>query len=68
MALKQNDNTFVHCMDCKWAELMQWYDNPIIAECHRRNDRQVAATKRICKEFAERTTEAKITHYDSYDD
>lgn len=55
-------------MSCKWAELMQWYQNPVVAQCTKRGDRQVAATRRICKEYAHRTTEPTITHFDHYDE
>ncbi|MBP3373545.1 MAG: hypothetical protein J6L60_03310 [Bacteroidaceae bacterium] len=68
MASKQNENIFVCCINCKWAELMQWFENPIIANCKKKDDRQVAATKRLCKEFAERTGEADIKHFSSYED
>ena len=47
---------------------MQWFENPIIANCKKKDDRQVAATKRLCKEFAERTGEADIKHFSSYED
>ncbi len=66
--MAQKQETFVKCMDCKWADLMQWFENPIVAQCNKRNERQVAATRRICKEYAERTTEATITHYDHYEE
>lgn len=57
----------VQCLNCKHATLMQWFKNPIIAQCAAHNDRQVAESKRICKEFAARTDEATVTHYDSYE-
>jgi hypothetical protein len=55
-------------MNCKWAELMQWFENPVVAHCFKRKDRQVAATRRLCKEYTERGTEPVITHYDSYEE
>ncbi len=64
--MAQKQETFVKCINCKWADLMQWMENPIIAQCNIRDERQVAASKRICKEFIERTKEAPITHYDRY--
>ena len=68
MALKQTEQTFVQCLNCKWAELMQWFENPVVAHCYKIKDRQVAATRRLCKEYTERGTEPVITHYDSYEE
>jgi hypothetical protein len=58
---------FVQCINCKWATYKQWFKNPVVATCGIRGDKQVAATKRICKEFRERVGEAQIEHFDHYD-
>ena len=68
MAIKNNENVFVTCMECKWSELMQWFENPIVAQCNAKGERQVAATKRLCKEYAVSTEEKTVTHYDKYED
>lgn len=67
MAAKQNQSSSVQCIDCQWAKLMQWFENPVIALCERRDERQVAATRRFCKDFIKRTTQPTIQHFDSYD-
>jgi hypothetical protein len=61
------NTTMVQCRKCKHATLMQWFKNPIIAQCAIHGDRQVAESNRICKEFVESFNEAPITHYDSYE-
>ncbi|MBQ9286502.1 MAG: hypothetical protein IJ209_09545 [Bacteroidaceae bacterium] len=66
MASKNSDSLFVKCIDCTHASFMQWYDNPIIAQCKLHNDRQVACAKRICQSFAPATTRPNIEHFDSY--
>lgn len=66
--MAQKKETFVKCINCKWADLMQWFENPIVAQCNKHDEREVAATKRVCNEYAERTTEAPVTHYDSYEE
>ncbi len=58
---------FVQCLQCKRATYQQWYDNPVIAFCNVTNEKQVAATRRICKDFRPRLGEPEITHHDSYD-
>lgn len=65
MAEKKKD--FTRCINCAYATYMQWMNNPVIAHCRITDERQVAEAKRICKEFVKRDKEAKITHYDSYD-
>lgn len=54
-------------MDCQWATLMQWFENPVVAQCEKKGDRQVAATRRFCKEFKRRGDKPEIQHFDSYD-
>ena len=70
-ASSKNDNRqYVQCINCKRAKaFMQWFKNPVIAVCGEDGERQVAATKRMCKFFVqgeERDLPA-IQHFDSYD-
>ncbi len=58
---------FVQCIQCKWATYKQWFNNPVVATCGIRGDKQVAATKRICREYRERLGAPQIEHLDSYD-
>ncbi len=66
MASKTPSNKFVQCISCKHAEYMQWYENPIIANCGLLRERQVAEANRICRLYAKRTTDIKISHFDHY--
>lgn len=59
-------NNMVQCINCKYATYMQWFKNPVIAECKILKERQVAEAKRICKEFKERLEPGNITHFDNY--
>jgi len=62
-----SNNEMVQCLYCRWATYKQWFKNPVVASCSIRGDKQVAATKRICKEYKERNSEPVIEHFDSYD-
>ncbi|MGM9674690.1 MAG: hypothetical protein ACI3X9_04390 [Bacteroidaceae bacterium] len=66
MSTKTNQDPFVSCMECRWATLMQWYENPVVAQCAVKGDRQVAASRRICKEYKKRADKPQIQHFDSY--
>ena len=66
MAIKNSDNAFVKCIDCKHATFMQWYENPVIANCQVHKERQVAQAKRLCQAFAPSNCEPEIQHFDSY--
>ena len=49
---------------------MQWFENPLIAVCGENQERQVAETKRDCKQFVPITGEddlPPLQHFDSYD-
>lgn len=59
--------TMSQCKNCKHAKLMQWFKNPIIAECTLFNERQVAEANRICKDFSQRHDTPEIKHFDSYE-
>ncbi|MCR4922300.1 MAG: hypothetical protein K5945_11440 [Bacteroidaceae bacterium] len=61
------NSEFVQCLNCKWGTYQQWFENPVIATCSLNNEKQVAATRRICKEYRERLGEPQILHHDSYD-
>ena len=68
---KNEDRLYVQCLQCKNASaFLQWFSNPIIAVCGERGDRQVAATKRICKLFIRAKNEElpPVQHFDHYDD
>ncbi len=67
MAAKNLESSFVKCIDCKHAKFMQWYENPIIAECLLHKDRQVALAKRLCPMFTRSNADPEIQHFDSYD-
>ena len=71
MAISKNkeDKNAKRCFLCKHAILMQWFENPIVAECKIRNERYVAMSDRQCSLF-EASNEAtpKITHFDHYED
>ena len=55
---KKAPNTIVRCIDCKFATLMQWKKNPIIAACSKKNgDRDVARTQRVCEYYRENTNQ-----------
>lgn len=65
---KKKSNEPVCCYDCKHAELMQWFRNPIIAGCKVRGEREVAQTKRKCERFEPNNGWRKVKHYDKYED
>ncbi|MBQ6434268.1 MAG: hypothetical protein IJJ94_10060 [Bacteroidaceae bacterium] len=66
MAIKNSDNAFVKCIECKHATFMQWFENPVIAICDVTKQRQVAQAKRLCQSYAESGVEPDIQHFDSY--
>ena len=66
MSTRPEQDSFVTCMTCKWATLMQWFENPVVAQCTAKGDRQVAASRRICKEYKKRQDAPQIQHFDSY--
>ena len=67
---KESKNTkVVCCMDCAWAHLIQYGNNPVLAECHKNpnpdNDkfpyeRQVASTRWICPTWKHDASEKTI--------
>ncbi len=57
----------VTCLQCKYGRFMQWMKNPIICECEQKNERLVAASRRICPLFeASGIDHPEVTHYDHY--
>ena len=56
-------------MHCVHAKLMQWNDNPIIADCNFFGERFVAECDRQCKLFKPSSSEnIEITHFDHYEE
>lgn len=46
----------VRCMECEHSTLMQWFTNPVIAECAVRKsfgrpERQVARMTHVCEQY-----------------
>lgn len=69
MAVKNKDDRFVKCIGCTHGTYMQWFKNPIIAECNALGERMVAESRRICKLFKPSgIANPEVKHYDSYDD
>lgn len=70
MAKKQarkSEKTLESCMECVHATLMQWGDDPLIAECSAHKCREVASHKRTCKEFRiESNLPKPIQHFKKY--
>ena len=48
--LKPKDTTSVSCTECDNATLMQWGDDPIIADCSAHHCREVASHRRSCSQ------------------
>ncbi|MBQ7495484.1 MAG: hypothetical protein IJT75_07040 [Bacteroidaceae bacterium] len=71
MAQKNNERGFVRCVECKHATYMQWFENPIIAECQVHHERMVGEARRICKSFEPSgvvdVSQISIQHFDHYD-
>lgn len=59
----------IRCFLCKHATLMQWMENPIIADCDCRHERFVAMSDQMCPLFiASSNPDPKIMHYDQYEE
>ena len=64
-----SEREFVRCLECRHATFMQWYENPIVAQCEQLNERMVAQSKRVCKLFSPSgNKDPHVTHYDNYDE
>lgn len=48
---KQKDTSSVSCTECANATLMQWGDDPIIADCAAHRCREVASHRRNCAQY-----------------
>lgn len=69
MAFKKENEEFIRCIDCIHGTFMQWFENPIIADCNALNERMVAQSRRLCKEFEPSgNSNPEITHYDHYEE
>lgn len=71
MAVKTNEKGFVRCVECKHATYMQWFENPIIANCNFYHERLVGEARRICKFYEPSgkvdVGQLEIQHFDHYD-
>ena len=56
----------VKCINCKHGAFMQWFNNPIICNCHIFDEKFVAESRRICTEYIKSAGTHKIEHYDHY--
>lgn len=61
----------VQCLNCKYAELHQWMQNPVISICSKKNgERFVASCHMRCALFAEHNPAVlnpTIIHHSKYD-
>lgn len=48
---KTRDTSSVSCTECAHAALMQWGDDPIIADCKAHGCREVASHRRTCNNY-----------------
>lgn len=64
MMRKQRE--LIRCVDCKYAQLMQWWDNPVIAQCTLRDEREVAMSRRLCASYEPSNKPKNIQHLTSY--
>ncbi len=69
-SIKSKDSkTLARCIRCKHSTLMQWFENPVVAECKTLHERFVAECDRQCKFFEPSgNDQPDITHYDHYED
>lgn len=61
MAKKANTEPHKH-KDCQLADLMQWGDDPLIAQCQVNGEKHVASTVVACPLFKPRQTEPTVEH------
>lgn len=57
---RKKELQFRICYDCANAHLMQWADDPVVAECGVNHERQVASTLLPCFNFKNRLGEPII--------
>lgn len=69
VAEDRKNTKVVCCMDCLWANLIRYGNDPIIAECHKRPDpdnekfpyeRQVASARWICPIYKHNDKEKSV--------
>lgn len=59
----------ISCRTCAHATFMQWFENPVIAQCAMFGDRQVADSMRRCKQYHYRdNSDRPVQHFDSYEE
>ncbi|MCF0195867.1 MAG: hypothetical protein HUK03_01235 [Bacteroidaceae bacterium] len=69
MAEAKKNRETISCITCIHASLMQWMQNPIIAHCQVRDQREVAEVKRSCKEYKENSEKnPAIQHFSKYEE
>ncbi|MBO4906485.1 MAG: hypothetical protein J5486_05565 [Bacteroidaceae bacterium] len=69
MAIKNDNDRFVRCIDCIHGSFMQWFENPIIAQCDVFKERMVAQSRRLCKDYVPSgKSNPEVTHFDHYED
>lgn len=59
---RKKETHYHYCYDCQRAHLLQYYHDPVIAECEVTHDKQVASTLLDCQAFQQRRGEAVIEH------
>ena len=64
-----SEREFVRCLECRYATFMQWFENPIVAQCSQLEERMVAQSNRICKLYSPSGNQhPEVKHFDSYDE
>lgn len=54
----------VSCMTCAKSRLLQWGNDPIIAECEPKHSREVASPTRVCDFYEQaRSLPKQIEHF-----
>lgn len=65
--MAKKEKKLVKCKDCKYASLMRWFKNPVIAECAIKHERFVAESNALCEDYALDKRVKPIKQYNSYD-
>ena len=66
--MAKSSETYVRCQDCSNAIFMQWFDNPVVAYCFERRDRQVAQSERLCTFYKPSgNSHPEVAHFDCYE-
>lgn len=56
------NKTIVKCITCKHAVLYGYGTDPVIADCKKHGDRQVANAPRVCDDYIEELNKQIIQH------